>query len=81
MKYFDVIPPDELRKLQRKAAAKRSDNQDERARIALELYELHGSLAKVMSILKVEKRQAYNLIFRGEELAGRKVLRVRRLHP
>lgn len=80
-KYFDIIPADELRNLQHKSNVKRSENQDDRARVALGLYQRYKSLDKVMSVLKVKKRQAYNLVLRGEQLSGMKVLRVRRLRP
>ena len=66
-KFFDVIRPPELRKMQLKAAKKRVENQDIRCKLAVELFEKYG-LNTVMSVLRVERRQAYIMIKRGREL-------------
>ena len=67
-KYFDIITPEELRKLQEKSNLRRIEHQNIKARLALEVFENSKSISDVSSIFKVKTKQAYNLVNRGKEL-------------
>ena len=67
-KYFDIIPPEELRKMQKKSAEKRAANQKIRCKLALDLYKEHKDIQMVMSVLRVERRQAYKMIERAKTM-------------
>ena len=67
-KYFDIIPPEELRKMQKKSAEKRVANQKIRCQLALDLYNEHKDIQMVMSVLRVERRQAYRMIERAKSM-------------
>lgn len=54
--------------MQKKSAEKRADNQKIHCKLALDLYNEHKDIQMVMSVLRVERRQAYRMIERAKSM-------------
>ncbi len=54
--------------MQKKSAEKRVANQKIRCQLALDLYNEHKDIQMVMSVLRVERRQAYRMIERAKSM-------------
>lgn len=59
-RYFDIIPPEERRRLQKKASHAKRKNNIKRHQLALALYEEEG-ITTVMQVFHVGKDQAYKM--------------------
>lgn len=66
-RYFDIIPPEELRGLQKQSSHAKRKNNIRRHMLALKLFEEDG-ITVVMQVFNVNKRQAYYMVDEGKKV-------------
>ena len=66
-KYFDIIPPEELRRLQKQSSHAKRKNNIKRHQLALSLFEEAG-ITTVMQVFHVGKEQGYKMVREAKKL-------------
>ena len=66
-RYFDIIPPDERRRLQKQSSHAKRKNNVKRHQLALALFEEEG-ITTVMQVFHVGKEQGYKMVREAKKI-------------